>query len=162
MKNSIVIFFIALVIITVSSCKELDDQKSRFDEYLIEVFDKQFDDGLYIIIPKGSCNGCRDVVFNFLRSNANDGKIKLIFIGEVYEAQVGDFLSRIEFRGVQVWRDLEEKIKDYEVIEEEFPVEHIRFLEIEGGSILEEQILTSQDIAGDKMLSSYFKNHIKF
>lgn len=162
MKNSNVIFFIALVLVTISSCKELDNQKSRFDEYLIEVFDQQLDDGLYIIIPKGSCKGCRDVVFNFLRNNPNDGKIRLIFIGEVYEAQVGNFLSRIEFRGVQVWRDLEAKIKDYELIEEEFPIEHIRFLEIERGLILEEQNLTSEDVAGDKMLSSYFKNHIKF
>ncbi|MFY0593377.1 hypothetical protein [Roseivirga sp.] len=160
MKNRCLIFFIGFVFMF--GCKEQHKRKLRLDEYLTDVFNQELENGLYIIIPKGSCKGCRDVVFNFLRNNENDGKINLIFIGEVYEAQVGNFLSRIEFRGVTVLRDIKEKIKDYDLIEEEFPMEYIRFLEIEEGLIVAEKNLTSQDIAGDKMLSSYFKNHIKF
>ena len=154
-------FFYSIVLVACLSCSSGDGEKNRFEGYLGHVFNVPLGDGLYIIIPKDACKTCKEVVFNFLWHFENTGDISLIFIGEVEEALYKNYLSRIEIMGVNVLKDFEQKIEEYGIIQTEFPIEYIRFIDIDNGKLKIASNLTTQDFASDRSLVIYFGNHLK-
>ena len=158
MRNKYQAAFFLVLSLTFLGCQKSEEP---LGDYLSEVFQHDLKDGLYIIIPKGSCKGCKEVVFNFLRNKVNDGKVRLVFVGEVYEAQTGNFLSRIRLKGVEVLEDPKMKIKSFDLIKEEFPIEYVSFIEVLGGKVESNKHLTPEDIAGDGLLNEFFNEHIK-
>ena len=157
--KSNIYYFLAFSILL--GCSGLSVKEDRFNEYMRGVFDASLADGLYIIIPRDACKGCKDVVFNFLWHSANDGKVNLIFVGKVEEAQYKNYLARIDSKGIKVYKDLLKQIYEYNIVENQFPSEFIKFLEIDNGQVIKQTNLKSEDIGTKHFLNNFFGNHLK-
>ncbi len=117
MKNRIILFFVLFLVL---SCSGNYDRAFtiKIKEYLSEFDKKPISDGLYIIIPMFSCNGCKKSVIESLEYRESRRNIIIILLSETYK-ESQEIRKRLS--GYQIIQDKGRLYSQYLSIEGNYP-----------------------------------------
>lgn len=153
--------FLFLGVFVFLGCSRNQQVENRLEEYLQTVHSQNMEDALYIIIPVHSCDSCREIVYRNLLATSHQKDIKIVFSGEVREALTNHYLGRLDLMGVGLLADSEEQAKSFGLIQEEYPMEMISFLDVVEGKVVSYEILRPNMVNGEVDLrKGIFKNYI--
>lgn len=159
MRNYVFVVFAFLLF---TSCKENSiDYKQDLASYLEKEHSKEMEDALYIVIPVHSCNDCRNIVYRNLLTTSHKKNIKIIFSGQVREALTNHYLGRLGIMGVELLYDQSEKAKEYGLIQEEYPMQMLSFIDVIQGEVSSYDILKPNMVNGEiDIRKEIFKSYI--
>jgi len=145
------------------SCGSGDEQQQvMFGKYLDEVFSTEIEEALYILVPMNSCDGCRQIVYRNLLASEVQKSIKVVLIGEVQEALTLNYINRLSGKGIDVLRDPQEKVLQYDLLVEDYPMIHITFIDVLVGKVVSFNVLKPNMINGEvDIRREIFKSYIK-
>ncbi|MGW8123876.1 hypothetical protein ACV07N_14555 [Roseivirga echinicomitans] len=151
--------------IAVNSCGNTTNQTSisqDLESYLTVVYGEKLEDALYIIVPSNSCDGCRISIYRNLLLTKHLKRIKLIFAGEVLEAQTNQYLQRLKIMGVVILNDPNKIIADYGLLAEDYPMELVSVVDVYEGKVVSLMNVKPNMINGEvDIRKEVFKGYIQ-
>ena len=135
--------------------KKASDEE-RFLEYMFSTFDIEPVEGVYVIIPEGSCSGCKDMVIDYLGQASIDVKTTIVHVGEPNEAKTLYALNKVRERGVEVLIDIELATHKFDIVYQQFPIVYISLIKFEGHKWVKEDFSPSQ-LSSSKKIKNAFK-----
>lgn len=156
-------FYAAVLIVGLTGCGDVfEEDTEQLRSYLQQEHLQSLEDALYIVIPINSCDACRQIVYRNLLTTSHSKEIRIVFSGKVREALTNQYLGRLDIMEVGLIYDPEEKAKAYSLIEEEYPMGLISFIDVSDGRVVSKTILKPNMINGEvDIRKEMFKNYIQ-
>lgn len=162
-RARLICFLTIALMINLSSCNQgFSEDSESLKSYLDQEHALVIEEALYIVIPINSCDACRQIVYRNLLTTSHSKEIRIVFSGKVREALTNQFLGRLDIMGVGLIYDPEEKAVGYDLIEEEYPMGLISFMDVIGGEVVSKTVLRPDMVNGEvDIRKEMFKNYIK-
>lgn len=158
----VLLITISLTWILTSCGGSFQEETEQLRSYLLQEHSQEIEDALYIIIPVHSCDACRQIVYRNLLTTTRSKDIKIVFSGEVREALTNQYLGRLDIMGVGLIYDQKENAVAYDLVEEEYPMGLISFIDVVDNEVVSKVILRPDMINGEvDIRREVFKNYIE-